>query len=58
MGDHETPVLALSNPDRFESALAFRPISDPANCPGAKKHSPLIYLGKDQAHGSTIMRLC
>ena len=48
MGGHGALVLALRNPERFQSVSAFSPISNPVNCPWGKKAFG-AYLGKDTA---------
>lgn len=48
MGGHGALVLALRNPDRFQSASAFSPICNPTNCPWGQK-AFTAYLGKDTA---------
>lgn len=48
MGGHGALVLALRNPERFQSVSAFSPISNPVQCPwGVKAFS--AYLGADRA---------
>lgn len=47
MGGHGALVVSLRNPDRYSSASAFSPISNPMNCPwGEKAFSQ--YLGEDR----------
>ena len=46
MGGHGALVLALRNPDHFQSASAFSPIGNPTNCPWGQK-AFTTYLGKD-----------
>ncbi|WP_323749980.1 S-formylglutathione hydrolase [Marinobacter sp.] len=48
MGGHGALVLAMRNPERFQSVSAFSPISNPVNCPWGKK-AFAAYLGKDTA---------
>lgn len=48
MGGHGALVLALRNPERFQSVSAFSPISNPVNCPWGQK-AFTAYLGKDSA---------
>lgn len=48
MGGHGALVLALRNPDIFQSVSAFSPISNPVNCPWGQK-AFTAYLGKDRA---------
>lgn len=48
MGGHGALVLALCNPDRFQSVSAFSPICNPVNCPWGQK-AFAAYLGKDSA---------
>ncbi len=48
MGGHGALVLALRNPERFQSVSAFSPITNPANCPWGRK-AFAAYLGKDTA---------
>lgn len=44
MGGHGALVLALRNPERYQSVSAFSPISNPVNCPWGKK-AFTAYLG-------------
>jgi S-formylglutathione hydrolase len=46
MGGHGALVLALRNPDRYQSVSAFSPIANPVNCPWGKK-AFTAYLGED-----------
>ena len=46
MGGHGALVLALRNPERFQSVSAFSPISNPVNCPWGRK-AFAAYLGED-----------
>ena len=46
MGGHGALVLALRNPERFQSVSAFSPISNPVNSPWGKK-ALSAYLGKN-----------
>ena len=60
MGGHGALVIALRNPDAYESVSAFSPIANPANCPWGQK-ALTAYLGKDQAawldyDASSLMR--
>ncbi len=48
MGGHGALVLALRNPERFQSVSAFSPIANPVNCPWGQK-AFTAYLGKDTA---------
>ncbi len=48
MGGHGALVMALRNPDRFQSVSAFSPIANPVNCPWGQK-AFAAYLGKDSA---------
>lgn len=48
MGGHGALVLALRNPNRFQSVSAFSPISNPVNVPWGQK-ALTAYLGKDIA---------
>lgn len=48
MGGHGALVLALRNPERFQSVSAFSPIANPVNCPWGQK-AFATYLGKDTA---------
>jgi S-formylglutathione hydrolase len=48
MGGHGALVLALRNPDAFQSVSAFSPIGNPTNCPWGRK-AFTAYLGKDSA---------
>ncbi|MCP5207973.1 MAG: S-formylglutathione hydrolase [Hahellaceae bacterium] len=46
MGGHGALVIALRNPERYQSVSAFSPISHPSKCPwGVKAFT--AYLGKD-----------
>lgn len=47
MGGHGALVIALRNPERYQSASAFSPISNPSNCPWGRK-ALTAYLGQDQ----------
>mgnify|MGYP003629799730 CR=1 FL=1 len=60
MGGHGALVLALRNPDRFQSVSAFSPISNPVNAPWGQKAFS-AYLGKSpsswaQYDASLLMR--
>ena len=46
MGGHGALVLALRNPERFQSVSAFSPISNPVNSPWGRK-ALSTYLGKN-----------
>lgn len=46
MGGHGALVLALRNPERYQSVSAFSPVSNPVNCPWGKKAFS-AYLGND-----------
>lgn len=46
MGGHGALIMALRNPDRFQSVSAFSPISNPVNSPWGKK-ALSAYLGKN-----------
>ncbi|MBU2874641.1 S-formylglutathione hydrolase [Marinobacter salexigens] len=46
MGGHGALVLALRNPERYQSVSAFSPISNPVDCPWGKK-AFTAYLGDD-----------
>ncbi|MCK0164448.1 S-formylglutathione hydrolase [Marinobacter sp. S6332] len=46
MGGHGALVLAMRNPERFQSVSAFSPISNPIDCPWGKK-AFAAYLGDD-----------
>lgn len=46
MGGHGALVLALRNPQRYQSVSAFSPISSPINCPWGQK-ALTAYLGED-----------
>lgn len=48
MGGHGALVVALRNPDAYQSVSAFSPISNPINCPWGKK-ALTTYLGRDSA---------
>ena len=48
MGGHGALTIALKNPDRYQSASAFSPISNPANCPWGRK-AFTAYLGEEPA---------
>lgn len=48
MGGYGALVLALRNPERFQSVSAFSPIGNPVNCPWGQKAFN-AYLGKDSA---------
>jgi S-formylglutathione hydrolase len=47
MGGHGALVLALRNPERFQSVSAFSPIGNPVNCPWGRK-AFTAYLGSDE----------
>lgn len=47
MGGHGALVLALRNPGQYQSASAFSPIANPADCPWGRKAFS-AYLGDDQ----------
>ncbi|GLQ05095.1 S-formylglutathione hydrolase [Sneathiella chinensis] len=49
MGGHGALVLALRNPDRYQSVSAFSPISRPTDCPWGEKAFS-AYLGDDRSH--------
>ncbi|MFP3979206.1 MULTISPECIES: S-formylglutathione hydrolase [Marinobacter] len=46
MGGHGALVLAMRNPERYQSVSAFSPISNPMDCPWGKK-AFTAYLGED-----------
>ncbi|WP_298450220.1 S-formylglutathione hydrolase [uncultured Marinobacter sp.] len=46
MGGHGALVLAMRNPERYQSVSAFSPISNPVDCPWGKK-AFTAYLGDD-----------
>jgi S-formylglutathione hydrolase len=46
MGGHGALMIALRNPDRYQSVSAFSPINNPVNCPWGQK-AFTAYLGKD-----------
>ena len=46
MGGHGALMIALRNPDRYQSVSAFSPINNPVNCPWGQKAFS-AYLGKD-----------
>ncbi|MFT7054083.1 MAG: S-formylglutathione hydrolase, partial [Psychromonas sp.] len=46
MGGHGALMIALRNPDLYQSATAFSPVSNPVNCPWGKKAFN-AYLGAD-----------
>ncbi|WP_313932147.1 S-formylglutathione hydrolase [Pseudidiomarina fusca] len=46
MGGHGALVIALRNPERYQSVSAFAPISHPSQCPWGKK-ALRGYLGED-----------
>ncbi|MBK1874148.1 S-formylglutathione hydrolase [Marinobacter sp. 1-3A] len=48
MGGHGALVLAMRNPERYQSVSAFSPISNPIDCPWGKK-AFTAYLGEDTA---------
>jgi len=47
MGGHGALMISLKNPDKYLSASAFSPISNPVNCPWGNK-AFTAYLGDDQ----------
>lgn len=47
MGGHGALVVALRNPERYASASAFSPISNPSSCPWGQK-AFMAYLGEDR----------
>lgn len=47
MGGHGALVVGLRNPERYASASAFSPISNPMNCPWGQK-ALSTYLGEDR----------
>lgn len=49
MGGHGALMIALRNPDTFQSVSAFAPIVNPAEVPWGKK-AFTAYLGDDQTH--------
>lgn len=53
-GGHGALVLALRNPDLFQSVSAIAPIAAPTRCPWGKKAFP-GYLGADQSTGGSTM---
>lgn len=60
MGGHGALMIALRNPDRYQSVSAFSPINNPVNCPWGQK-AFTAYLGKDtstwrQYDASLLMR--
>lgn len=46
MGGHGALVLALRNPDAFQSVSAFSPIAHPVTCPWGQK-AFTAYLGEN-----------
>jgi S-formylglutathione hydrolase len=46
MGGHGALMIALRNPERYQSVSAFSPINNPVNCPWGQKVFT-AYLGKD-----------
>lgn len=46
MGGHGALIIALRNPEKYSSASAFSPISNPTHCPWGKK-AFTAYLGDD-----------
>ena len=48
MGGHGALVIAMRNPERYQSMSAFSPISNPIDCPWGQKAFS-TYLGEDQA---------
>lgn len=49
MGGHGALMISLKNPQRYVSASAFSPISNPINCPWGQKAFN-AYLGDDQTN--------
>ncbi|MCW8328903.1 S-formylglutathione hydrolase [Photobacterium sp. SDRW27] len=49
MGGHGALVIAMRNPDRYQSVSAFSPISNPINSPWGQK-AFTAYLGQDSYH--------
>lgn len=47
MGGHGALIVALRNPERYQSVSAFAPIASPMRCPWGEKALPR-YLGKDE----------
>ncbi|WP_417349544.1 S-formylglutathione hydrolase [Ferrimonas sp.] len=58
MGGHGALMIALKNPDRYQSVSAFSPISNPVNCPWGRK-AFTAYLGNNleawQEHDSCVL---
>lgn len=48
MGGHGALIIALRNPERYQSVSAFSPIVSPTHCPWGQKALGL-YLGEEQA---------
>lgn len=48
MGGHGALVIALRNPDRYQSVTAFSPIAHPVDCPWGRK-AFTTYLGTDES---------
>ncbi|MCL1140621.1 S-formylglutathione hydrolase [Shewanella pneumatophori] len=46
MGGHGALVIAMRNPEAYQSVSAFSPITNPVNCPWGKK-AFTAYLGRD-----------
>ncbi|MCK8046256.1 S-formylglutathione hydrolase [Shewanella sp. 1CM18E] len=46
MGGHGALVIAMRNPEAYQSVSAFSPIANPVNCPWGKK-AFTAYLGRD-----------
>ncbi|MGS0675617.1 S-formylglutathione hydrolase [Shewanella sp. 125m-1] len=46
MGGHGALVIAMRNPQAYQSVSAFSPIANPVNCPWGKK-ALTAYLGRD-----------
>lgn len=60
MGGHGALIIAMRNPQAYQSVSAFSPISNPVNCPWGKKAFS-AYLGRDttawaQYDASLLMR--
>lgn len=54
MGGHGALIIALRNPERFNSVSAFSPITNPVSCPWGKKKPSLAIWGQIRISGSSM----
>jgi len=58
MGGHGALVCALRNPGRYRSVSAFSPISNPMDCPWARRPSAVTWVKTGRAGASGMPACC